>query len=111
MWQVLSEWYRKYLSDPQAVVLAFLLIGGFTIVITMGDMLMPALAALVIAYLLEGIVKFLEKHGAKRMRAVLPRHNWLCGRFPSIFPMSVNSRCASLHRLSKRSWPIMDRRF
>ena len=70
MWKVLNEWYQKYLSDPQAVILAFLLIAGFTIVITMGNMLMPALAALVIAYLLEGIVKFLEKHGAKRMRAV-----------------------------------------
>lgn len=70
MWKVLNEWYQRYLSDPQAVILAFLLIAGFTIVITMGNMLMPALAALVIAYLLEGIVKFLEKHGAKRIRAV-----------------------------------------
>lgn len=71
MWKVLNEWYQKYLSDPQAVVLAIILIVGFTIIITMGNMLMPALAALVIAYLLEGIVKFLEKHGARRMRAVV----------------------------------------
>ncbi len=71
MWKVLNAWYKKYLSDPQAVVLTILLIGGFTVVITMGNMLMPALAALVIAYLLEGIVKFLEKHGAVRFRAVL----------------------------------------
>jgi len=71
MYKTLTEWYHRYLSDPQAVVLTFILIIGFAIIIFMGDMLMPALAALVIAYLLEGVVRFMQAHNAKRNRAVL----------------------------------------
>ena len=71
MIKTLSEWFHRYLSDPQAVVLALLLVISFTIVITMGDMLMPALAALVIAYLLEGLVRFLQSHNIPRFRAVI----------------------------------------
>lgn len=70
MLSVLEGWYRRYFSDPQAVFLAFILIIGFTIVLTMGDMLAPVLAAIVIAYLLEGIVRYMEKLGSKRMIAV-----------------------------------------
>ena len=71
MYKTLTEWYHRYLSDPQAVVLAIILISGFAIIIYMGDMLMPALAALVIAYLLEGLVRYMQLHNAKRIRAVI----------------------------------------
>jgi len=71
MIKTISEWFHRYLSDPQAVVLALLLVISFTIVITMGDMLMPALAALVIAYLLEGLVRLMQSYKAKRINAVI----------------------------------------
>jgi len=71
MYKTLSEWYHRYLSDPQAVVLTFILIFGFAIIIYMGEMLMPALAALVIAYLLESVVRFMQSRNAKRIRAVI----------------------------------------
>lgn len=71
MIKTLTEWYHRYLSDPQAVVLAFLLIFGFAIIIYMGVMLMPALAALVIAYLLEGLVRFMQARNVKRLSAVI----------------------------------------
>lgn len=71
MIEFLNYWYKRYFSDPQAVILAILLIVGFTIILTMGDMLAPALAALVIAYLLEGIVRILQRRGAKRFGAVI----------------------------------------
>jgi len=67
---ILENWYRRYFSDPQAVFLTFILIIGFTIVLTMGDMLTPVLAAIVIAYLLEGVVRYMEKQGSKRIIAV-----------------------------------------
>ena len=71
MIKILSEWYHRYLSDPQAVVLAFLLLIGFAIIIYMGDMLMPALISLVVAYLLEGLVRFIQSYNAKRINAVI----------------------------------------
>lgn len=71
MLEVLNSWYRRYFSDPQAVLLTLILIVGFTIVLTMGYMLAPVLAAVVIAYLLEGIVRFMEKHELPRLPAVV----------------------------------------
>ena len=67
----LGKWYRRYFTDPQAVLLAVLLILGFTVVLTMGRMLAPAIAAIVIAYLLEGIVRFMTRHGTRRLSAVI----------------------------------------
>ena len=49
------------------ISLVILLVIGFTIVLTMGDMLAPVLASIVIAYLLEGMVRLL-------MRLNLPLH-------------------------------------
>jgi len=72
MFDVISNWYKRYFSDPHAVLLALLLIVGFTIVLTMGNMLAPALAALVLAYLLEDIVKICQdKFKLNRLVAVI----------------------------------------
>lgn len=69
--QLIYEWFKRTFSDPQLVVLLLLLVGGFAIIITMGDMLAPLLASLVIAYLLEGLTGLMERRGVPRMVAVL----------------------------------------
>ncbi len=71
MLEMFRGWFRRYFSDPQAVVLLMLLAMGFGIVLFMGKMLVPVLAALVIAYLLEGMVRILERLGMKRSRGVI----------------------------------------
>ncbi len=71
MTNILNNWYRKYFSDPEGVILAILLVVGFAIVIFMGDMLAPILASVVLAYLLEGLVHMLEARNMPRMLAVL----------------------------------------
>ncbi len=71
MLETITKWYRRYFTDPQAVLLAVLLVVGLTIVITMGNMLAPVFAAIVIAYLLEGVVRFIERYGAPRLSAVI----------------------------------------
>lgn len=71
MFDLLASWYRRYLSDPQAVLLLVLLVVGFTVVIFFGEMLTPVLAAMVIAYLLESIVSFMERYGSNRLTAVI----------------------------------------
>jgi len=70
MIQFFTEWYKRYFSDPQAVLLAVLLILSFAIIIFMGHMLAPVLAAIVIAYLLEGSVSHLSKVHVPRIVAV-----------------------------------------
>lgn len=71
MTNLINRWYRKYFSDPEGVILAVLLILGFTVVVFMGDMLAPVLASVVLAYLLEGLVSPLEARDLKRLNAVL----------------------------------------
>jgi putative permease len=71
MMEIIRQWFHRYFSDPQAVLLAVLLVGGFTVVLTMGKMLAPVLASIVIAYLLEGIIHTMECRGAPRFRVVL----------------------------------------
>ncbi|MCZ6774120.1 MAG: AI-2E family transporter [Proteobacteria bacterium] len=70
MIELVSDWYKRHFSHPQAVLLVVLLVAGFILVIFFGDMLAPVLAALVIAYLLEGSVHYLETHGLSRIVAV-----------------------------------------
>jgi len=61
MFKVLRDWMQRYFSDEEAVVLAVLLFLAFTIVLTLGGMLAPVLAGLVLAFLMQGVVSFLER--------------------------------------------------
>ncbi len=61
MIQVIKIWFHRYFSDPQAVLLAILLIASFTILMTMNRILFPILAGVVIAYLLDGLIKNLQR--------------------------------------------------
>ena len=70
MLDVVRTWFQRHFSDPQAVLLAILLIIGFTVVIMLGSVLAPVLAAVVIAYLLEGLVQKFERYGLKRIWVV-----------------------------------------
>ncbi|CRI63038.1 putative permease perM [Thiocapsa sp. KS1] len=69
--KIVANWFRRYFSDPQIIFLAILLLILFAVIITMGSMLMPVLASIVIAYLLEGLVVQLERRGLPRTASVL----------------------------------------
>jgi putative permease len=68
---VVRAWFHRYFSDPQAVLLAALLIAGFTVVLTLGAMLAPVLASIVLAYLLEGLIRQLQRRKVPRIASVL----------------------------------------
>ncbi len=70
MLDVIHAWYRRNFSDPQAVILVILLVAGFSVVLFAGDILAPVLVALILAYLLEGVVMALERWGVPRLAAV-----------------------------------------
>jgi putative permease len=67
---LLTEWYKRYLSNPEVIFFGLFLILCFVVIITMGDMLIPLLSAVVIAYLLEGLVAVMERR-VPRMVAVV----------------------------------------
>jgi putative permease len=69
--KLIRGWYERFFSDPQAVILALLLVIGFVVVLTMGQMLTPVFASLVLAYLLDGVVLALQERGVPRIAAVV----------------------------------------
>ena len=70
MFDFLDNWYRRYFTHPQAAVLVVLLVAAFVILYFMGSMLAPMLAAVVIAYLLEGPIQKLTARDLPRSVAV-----------------------------------------
>ena len=58
--KIISDWFRRFFNDPQAVILTMLLVLGTSVVLVMGQDLAPVLASVVIAYLLEGVVQQLQ---------------------------------------------------
>jgi putative permease len=65
------DWIYRHLSDPQVVGLAVLLLVGLAVVTFLGSMLVPVFASIVLAYLLEGLVRLLVRKGVSRKLAVL----------------------------------------
>ena len=70
MFNFINTWYKRYFTDPQASLLVILLAFGLIISVTMGKMLAPLLAALIIAYLLEGAVSKLQIRDISRFSSV-----------------------------------------
>jgi len=69
--QILFQWLRRHFSDPQVVVLLLFFLFGITGVFLLGNVLAPVFASLVIAYLLEGLVRMLERWRMPRIYSVL----------------------------------------
>ena len=66
---LISDWFRRHFSDPQVVLLAVLLAVGFAVVLIFGRMLAPAIAALIIAFVLDRPVMLLRGRGVPNVVA------------------------------------------
>lgn len=71
IFQYIRDWMNSHFSDPQILILSFLLVIGFIVIFMLGGMLIPVFASLVIAYLLDGIIGRLALLKIPRMAAVL----------------------------------------
>ena len=69
MFNLFVGWYRRRFSDPDAVTLFMMLLGGFLVIYFFGDLIGPILVAVVLAYLLEWPVQRLERMGLSRSLA------------------------------------------
>ncbi|MAX55544.1 MAG: AI-2E family transporter [Alcanivoracaceae bacterium] len=70
MLRILRNWADQYFSDEEAVYLLVVLLAAGLLIAFFGGMLAPVLAAIVIAYLMQGLVSGLERRGMRRMLAV-----------------------------------------
>jgi putative permease len=70
MKSVIQNWFSRYFSDPEVISLIFLLVAGTFIVLMFGRMLLPVFVAIIIAYLLNGFVAWLQSFRIPRTAAV-----------------------------------------
>jgi len=70
MLDIIRDWYNRNFSDPQAVILALMLLCLFGLLWLFGGILAPVVVALVLAYLLEGVVATTVRWGVPRTLSV-----------------------------------------
>lgn len=68
---ILKSWIERYFSDEQALILLVVLVAGFAAIIFFGRMLAPFFTALVLAFLLQGVVNVLTRRGIPHLLAVI----------------------------------------
>lgn len=70
MLKTLKKIHHRWFSDPQAGVLLLTIIAVAIVITVMGETIAPVLVSIVIAYLLNGIIVRLERHGCSHILAV-----------------------------------------
>ena len=69
--KVLQRWMAQYFGTEEAVLLSVFVVAAIVILATLGDVLGPVIAALVFAFLLQGVVNNLQKFGFSKIVSVL----------------------------------------
>jgi putative permease len=70
MRKLLRSFFDRYFHDEEAIIFVILLAVGFFVLLTMGSFLAPLFAAIVTAYLLQGLVNSLVRYNMPYMVSV-----------------------------------------
>ena len=70
MINTLKHWYEQHLTHKESVILVIIMASTFLLLATIGDVLMPVLVALILAYLMQGVADRLMVWGLNEMLAL-----------------------------------------
>ena len=70
MINTLKHWYEEHLTHKESVILVIIMASTFLLLATIGDVLMPVLVALILAYLMQGVADRLMGWGLNEMLAL-----------------------------------------
>ena len=71
MINTLKHWYEQHLTHKESVILVVILASTLLLLATIGDVLMPVLVALILAYLMQGVADRLMGWGLNEMLALI----------------------------------------
>lgn len=71
MIRILRGLAHKYFSDEEAVILFLLILAGVVFIILFGSMLAPAIAAVIVAFILQGLVTKLNRLGIPELVSII----------------------------------------
>lgn len=63
MKKLLNDFYHRYFHDEESIILMVLLVSGLCVLLFFGGVLAPLISAIIIAYLMQGLVNLLLKYG------------------------------------------------
>ena len=66
----LQDWWQRHFSDPQLPALLVMLVLGLGVALWLGDLLLPLLVSILLAYILEGPIRMLQQR-LRRLPALL----------------------------------------
>ena len=81
MLDIFKKWSRTYLFEEESVLLLVLLAIGVVLLATIGDILAPLLAAIVLAYLMQGLSGQLQNHGVPSWLGLTLSYSVFIGAF------------------------------
>jgi putative permease len=70
MYEVLKGWVNRFLSEEESILLAVLLLAASVVIIWMGGILAPFFTGIVLAFVMQGIIKSMLKIGVPHSMAV-----------------------------------------
>ncbi|MDG0971128.1 MAG: AI-2E family transporter [Porticoccaceae bacterium] len=71
MKQVIQKWFEQYFGNEEAVLLTVILLVSLVVMATLGTVLGPVFTALILAFLLQGLVNTLRRYGLSRILAIM----------------------------------------
>jgi putative permease len=71
MLEIFEKWYRRYFFEEESILLLVLMVVSLVLLMTIGDILAPVLASIVLAYLADGLATRLKNVGVPRSLAFI----------------------------------------
>ena len=70
MFNIFSRWIDRYFADEEAVLVVVIIIASLAVLLSMGVVLAPMISAVIIAFLMQGVVARLQSWGLDHIFAV-----------------------------------------
>ena len=105
----IRDWFHQTFSNPQVLILTCVLLIAVAAIVFVADMVAPVIAAIVIAFLLDGLVRWLEQRRVGHLVAVnlvflgfiLAALSFLLGLMPVLF-RQTGQFAAQLPRMTQQ---------
>ena len=68
--QLIRNWFQETFSNPQVLILTCILLVALAGIVFVADMVAPVIAAIIIAFLLDGPIQWMKRKGVRHIVAV-----------------------------------------
>ncbi|PCJ28618.1 MAG: AI-2E family transporter [SAR86 cluster bacterium] len=99
MKKLVNDFIDRYFHDEESIILVLLLISGLVILLFFGGVLAPLITAIIIAYLMQGLVNILLRYGVSARLAFVVVYTVFIGVFLLMLLFLLPSAWDQLRRL------------